>query len=53
MSKRPVIWAIFFEDADVPPEIFMGEGAEKAAKSTFKAMKDNWNCVLLREFDRG
>lgn len=40
-------WVIMFEDVDVSPEVFIGEGAEAAARHRFKANLLNWNCHLL------
>jgi hypothetical protein len=41
------VWAIIFEDNDVKPEIFMGDGCESAAKERFKQCLVRWNCHLL------
>ena len=40
-------WVILFEDAEVKPEVFIGEGAEQAARHRFKKCLLNWNCHLL------
>jgi hypothetical protein len=40
-------WAILYEDASRPPEIFFGAGAEEAARKTFEARLTNWSCYLL------
>lgn len=40
-------WAIHFEDADCKPEIFVGCGAEEAARHRYAQLPDNWNCHLL------
>jgi hypothetical protein len=41
------VWAIHYEDADRQPEIFVGEGAEEAARKTFEQRNVSWNCYLL------
>lgn len=45
------LWAIFYEDASVPPEVFMGCGAEEAAKAAYEERRTNWNCWLLVAVD--
>lgn len=42
-------WLIFYEDASVGSEVFMGEGAEAAAKERYKQSLVNWNCHLFRK----
>lgn len=40
-------WLIFFEDAGMKPEIFMGEGAGKVARQRYEELLVNWNCSLF------
>ena len=42
-------WLIYFEDVDVRPEIFTGEGAEQAARHAYKRALTNWNCHLFQK----
>lgn len=44
---RPSAWLILFDDAEVKPEVFTGNGAERAARERFKALSDNWNAHLF------
>ncbi len=42
------VWAILYEDADKQvPEVFVGHGAEEAARRTFADRLMNWTCHLL------
>lgn len=40
-------WAILFEDADVKPELFIGDNAEQVARKVFADRKLNWTCHLM------
>jgi len=46
------IWVIKYDDADVSDEVFVGEGAEEAAKKRYAMALHNWNCHLLVPFER-
>lgn len=41
------LWMVFYEDADMRPEVFFGEGAEQGARARYASAKDNWSCHLL------
>jgi hypothetical protein len=41
-------WLILFDDADVGPELFTGEGAERAAKLRYEALAQSWSVYLFR-----
>jgi hypothetical protein len=43
-------WMIVFEDASMPPEVFTDEDA---ARKWFYRRKQNWNCRLFKEVERG
>jgi DNA repair exonuclease SbcCD ATPase subunit len=47
MSKDESVWIIVYEDQDVKPEFFSGEGAEVAAKHLFKERLLKWSCHLF------
>lgn len=47
------MWVIWYHDAEVEPDVFIGEGAEEAARQTFAQRKLNWNCVLLKDIEHG
>lgn len=47
VAGEPVAWLIFFEDTEVKPELFMGEGAEAAARYRHKELLLRWNCHLM------
>jgi hypothetical protein len=47
MSKDESVWIIVYEDQDVRPEFFSGEGAEVAAKHLFKERLLKWSCHLF------
>jgi hypothetical protein len=42
-------WLIYFEDRDVPPEVF---AYEDAARARYKALLDNWNCHLFMQVSK-
>lgn len=44
---RNKAWLILYDDQDVKPEIFSGEGAEAAAKYRFRQLSTNWNAHLF------
>jgi hypothetical protein len=46
--SRECAWLIYFDDRDMPPEIFTGCGAEDAAHKRFKMVSGNWNCTLFQ-----
>jgi hypothetical protein len=39
---------VLFEDADIEPELFTGEGAERAARFRFSAAAVSWSVYLFR-----
>jgi hypothetical protein len=41
------LWMIHYEEPEMRPEVFFGEGAEQAARARYAAAKDNWSCHLL------
>lgn len=41
------MWVIWFEDAEMDPELFVGHGAEDAAHARFDMVRSNWSCHLL------
>lgn len=41
------VFVIFFDDTEVRPEVFMGAGAEDAARYRHKELLLRWNCHLL------
>lgn len=47
MSKDEIVWIIVYEDQDVKPEFFSGQGAELAAKHLFKERLLKWSCHLF------
>lgn len=42
---------IFYEDHVVTPEVFLGDGAEQAARTRFKQARDHWSCHLFAQID--
>lgn len=42
-------WAILFDDPEVEREVFVGNGAEEAAKKRFAQCLNNWTCYLFKE----
>jgi len=42
-------WLLFLEDASATPEIFIGEGAEEAAKLAYESARQHWTCRLFKE----
>lgn len=45
-------WLIYFDDYTLMmPEVFMGEGAEVAARARFRALGDNWSVTLFCSVD--
>jgi hypothetical protein len=52
IPEDKTVWVIKFEDADVSDLVFMGFGAEEAAKETYKIRKQSWNCHLLCSYER-
>ncbi len=40
-------WLIHFDDAEMGPEIFTGEGAEEGARARFARLLESWNCHLF------
>lgn len=49
---KPEVWAIKYEDADVADDVFVGEGAEEAARLTYEKRLSSWNCYLLGPAER-
>ena len=47
------LWIIYYFDNALPSDLFSGEGAEMAARASFDLVKDNYNCVLMKEVVRG
>lgn len=45
-------WIIKFEDADIADDVFVGEGAEEAARRAFQSRSMNWNCHLFAPIER-
>jgi len=43
----PVVWLIFYNDAEVKPEIFQGYGATDAAHRRFAQVSIGYNCHLF------
>lgn len=41
------LWMVYYEDADVKPEIFFGEGSEVAARARYAQANMSWSCHLL------
>lgn len=41
------LWMVYYEDRDVPPELFFGPGAEEGARRRYKDALNNWSCHLL------
>ena len=46
-EKGETKYAILFDDADVKPEVFTGDGARDAALARFAALRLNWECYLF------
>ena len=44
-----VAFLILYDDADMPPEVFCGEGAETAARARFASAKGHWSCTLFQQ----
>ena len=42
-------WLIWYEDASVQSEVFVGESAEESALARFDQAGQNWTCRLFRE----
>lgn len=47
-APRPGAWLIWYEDPDHKPEVFVGEGAEEAARRRFAQARDAWSCHLFQ-----
>ncbi len=47
------MWMIWYLEHGKEPEIFDGPDAQFAARETYLIRKNNWNCVLLSEIERG
>ncbi len=45
---KECIWVIWFEDAEVLPEVFTGTGAEAAARKRFESAIVSWSAHLLK-----
>lgn len=41
-------WLIYFEDDEMRPEVFTGDGAESAARKRFAALDQAWNVILFK-----
>ena len=41
------MWVIFFHDAGVKPEVFIGPDAESAARRRYFDVRQGYNCALL------
>lgn len=44
-------WLIYFEDREVPPEIYTGEDAEANARARYAVLLQSWSCHLFRAAD--
>ena len=44
-------YLIYFEDAEVPCDIYDGQGAEEAARKRFKDASQNWACHLFQKIE--
>lgn len=47
------VFVIMFDDRDVPPEVFGGEGAEVAAHARFEQVLTSYNANLFQRIDDG
>lgn len=47
VAGKDGLWMVYYEDAEVKPEVFFGPGAEQAARGRFEVAEDNWSCHLL------
>jgi hypothetical protein len=45
--RPPKYWIIAYEDAEIPIEVFTGEGAEAAARTRYAQAKDSFTCHLF------
>jgi len=48
-ENRECRYVIHFDDADVAPLVFAGEGAKEAAFETYRRKIVSWNCYLFEE----
>lgn len=45
-------WVVIYDDPDMPDEIFMGAGAEVAARRRFNEQRGAWSLSLFQEVAR-
>lgn len=45
------VFAILYEEHGKPPELFIGSGAEDAARRRFGVARDHWSCHLMQEIE--
>jgi hypothetical protein len=43
------VWLIYFEDQQVPAEIYSGDDAEVNARERFGILSSSWSCHLFRK----
>ncbi len=44
---RDPAWLIYFDDKDIPPEVFTGPGADAAASSRLISLEQSWSVTLF------
>lgn len=49
MENRREAWLLWIEDASAEPQIFVGEGAEEAARAAYESARQHWTCRLFCE----
>ena len=47
MSKDTKAWLIYFDDADIKPEVFTGEGAGEFAQKRYESLCQHWSVTLF------
>lgn len=45
------VWLIYFEDADMKPEVFIGNGAKESARARFRQLAGNCDCSLFQRVE--
>ena len=50
-AGKASVWIIRYEDTEMQDEVFIGAGAEAAARATFARRNASWNCWLLTAVD--
>ncbi len=45
-------WLIYFDDSELPPEVFTGPDCEDAAKTRYKSLALNWSVTLFEAVGR-